>query len=65
MMKDATIRCPMGMGRDEFNRAAERGRLMAAQVMANDPVQRMIVEEQFGIEYCKQRYPEAYSEGMA
>ena len=40
--------------------AAERGRLLAAQAMANNPEQRKTVEAVYGVDYCKRRYPEAY-----
>ena len=40
--------------------AAERGRLLAAQAMANNPEQKKTVEAVYGVEYCKRRYPEAY-----
>ncbi len=40
--------------------AAERGRLLAAQAMANNPEQRKVVEATYGIDYCKRRYPEVY-----
>lgn len=40
--------------------AAERGRLLAAHQMMNDPEARGRVEDVFGIEYCRQMYPEVY-----
>lgn len=40
--------------------AAEKGRLLAAQQLAHDPEKRKLLEATFGLEYCKQRYPEAY-----
>ena len=40
--------------------AAERGRLLAAQAIANNPEQRKTVEAVYGVDYCKRRYPEAY-----
>ena len=40
--------------------AAERGRLLAAQAMANNPEQKKTVEAVYGVDYCKRRYPEAY-----
>lgn len=40
--------------------ARERGRLLAAQAMSNNPEQKRVVEATFGIAYCKSRYPEAY-----
>ena len=41
--------------------AMEKGRLLAAKALAENPDQRKRTEEQFGIEYCKKRWPEAYS----
>jgi hypothetical protein len=40
--------------------ARERGRLLAAQAMANNPEQKRVVEDTFGVQYCRNRYPEAY-----
>ena len=40
--------------------AMERGRLLAAQAMANNPEQKKTVEAVYGVEYCKRRYPEVY-----
>lgn len=40
--------------------AAERGRLLAAQAIANNPEQRKTVEAVYGVDYCKRRYPEVY-----
>jgi hypothetical protein len=40
--------------------AAERGRLLAAQAMANNPEQRKNVEVRYGLKYCKLTYPEVY-----
>lgn len=45
----------------EWDRAAERGRAMAAEVMRTDPKQRKLVESVYGLKYCKNRYPEAYA----
>lgn len=44
----------------EFRRACERGRLMAAASVASDPVKRAEMEARFGVERCRQRWPEAY-----
>jgi hypothetical protein len=41
--------------------AAERGRLWAAMALAQDAGKRKEVEDKFGIEYCKQRWPEVYA----
>ena len=41
--------------------AAERGRLITAHGMANDPDGRKRVEDAFGLDYCRKVYPEAYS----
>ncbi len=60
MFKDSTITRPMNMSQQDFDEAAERGRSMAEAYLAKDPVQRLMVESQFGIEYCKARYPLAY-----
>lgn len=40
--------------------AMEKGRLLAAQAIAQSPEQRHRAEEKFGLAYCKQRWPEAY-----
>jgi signal recognition particle subunit SEC65 len=40
--------------------ARERGRLLAAQAIANNPEQKKVVEAVYGIQYCRNRYPEAY-----
>jgi hypothetical protein len=34
---------------------------MAAQNIANDAEARKRVEDSYGVEYCRQRWPEAYS----
>lgn len=39
----------------------EKGRLLAAKNMADDPEQRKRVEERLGLDYCKQRWPEVYA----
>ena len=41
--------------------AMERGRLLAAQAMANNPEQKKTVEAVYSKEYCMRRYPEAYA----
>ena len=41
--------------------AIAKGRLMAAQAIAQNPDQRRRVEEKFGLDYCKARWPEAYA----
>jgi len=38
----------------------ENGRLYAAWCVATFPEKRKEVEERFGVEYCRQRWPEAY-----
>lgn len=43
--------------------AAERGRLFAARAIIENPEQRIRVESHFGIDYCKERWPEAYYKG--
>lgn len=45
---------------EEFRRAAERGRLMAAYNIQVDPEQRDKVEALYGVEFCRNRWPEAY-----
>jgi len=40
--------------------AMERGRQMAARKVAEDPEARRRVEDAYGVEYCRRRYPEAY-----
>lgn len=40
--------------------AAERGRLLTAQLISNDPEARSRIEDGFGVEFCRQMYPEAY-----
>ena len=44
--------------------AAERGRLMTAHKLAEDPEARKRVEEAYGVEFCKAQYPEAYRGGF-
>ena len=41
--------------------AAEKGRLLAAQAMMLTAESRQRVEAMYGLEYCKQRYPEVYA----
>lgn len=40
--------------------AKERGRNMAAQAIIANPDSRKRVESAYGIEHCKNRWPEAY-----
>ena len=44
--------------------ARERGRLLAAQAIANNPEQRKVVEAVYGESYARQRYPEAYNSAL-
>ncbi len=44
--------------------AKERGRLLAARALAGNPEQRKRVEDVYGVDYCKRRYPEAYRSGF-
>jgi hypothetical protein len=44
----------------EWAIAEERGRLIAAAKIAEDPEARKRVEDAYGVEYCRNRYPEAY-----
>lgn len=48
--------------RDVMPDAAESGRLLAAQAIANDPETRKRVEDVYGIGMCRQMYPEVYAE---
>ena len=45
---------------DEMTIAAERGRLITAHGMAVDAEGRKRLEDAFGVEYCRRRYPECY-----
>jgi hypothetical protein len=47
---------------EEFSRAAEAGRRMAAQQIATNPESRLRVESVYGRTYCMARYPEAYAQ---
>ena len=40
--------------------AAEKGRLLAAHQIANDPEARKRVEDEFGVAACAAQWPEAY-----
>lgn len=44
--------------------AAESGRRLAARAIAENPDQRKIVEDTYGVAYCQMRYPEAYRSGF-
>ncbi len=44
----------------EIDIARERGRQMACRRIMEDDDARRRVEEAYGIEYCRRRYPEAY-----
>lgn len=44
----------------QWDEAAERGRRMAAAMIAENPEQRKLVESVYGKAYCRNRYPEAY-----
>lgn len=48
----------------DFDRAAERGRRMAAEIIRVDPERRRLVESVYGVPYCKNRYPEAYTKQL-
>lgn len=50
---------------DEWSLAAERGRRVAAAMVAENPEARARVESVYGVEYCKRRYPEAYLPSLA
>ncbi len=45
---------------DEIFTAKERGRHMAANAIIANPDSRKRVESAYGIEFCKNRWPEAY-----
>lgn len=40
--------------------AAERGRLLTAHLMASDSDAKKRGEDAFGVDFCRQQYPEAY-----
>lgn len=48
------------LGADEYKRARERGRLMAASAVATRPDVKAAMEARFGVERCRQLWPEAY-----
>lgn len=50
------------MSYQEMVQAEEKGRMMAARKMAEDPQARKRVEEVYGEDYCRRRYPEVYRE---
>lgn len=52
---------PIFMTPEEIAEAKERGRSMAAQAIICNPEARERVESKYGIEHCKQRWPEAYA----
>ena len=54
-------RAPVLWSLEEPSIAAEKGRLLAAQAIAHNPEQRKRVEDVYGLDACKRRYPEAYS----
>lgn len=45
----------------ELLAAEERGRRLAVLKMRENPGKRKEVEDAFGIDYCKNRYPEVYA----
>ena len=47
---------------EEFRRACERGRALAAIAVKLNPVTKAEMEARFGTERCRQRWPEAYQE---
>jgi hypothetical protein len=51
------------VSRAAFPDAAERGRLITAQAMANDSVGRKKMEDALGVDSCRKMYPEAYTAG--
>jgi hypothetical protein len=50
--------------REAYPVAAERGRLMTAHLMASDPEARKRGEDAFGVDFCRNMYPEAYRSGF-
>ncbi|MGH7184484.1 MAG: hypothetical protein ACREJN_21270 [Nitrospiraceae bacterium] len=44
----------------EYDKAAERGRQLAAEMVRTNPEQRKLVESVYGVPYCRNRWPEAY-----
>lgn len=50
--------------RERFPVEAEKGRLVAAHMMANDAEARRRVENEFGLEFCRAMYPEVYENGV-
>ncbi len=44
--------------------AAELGRRLAARAIAENPAQKKLVEDIYGVAYAKMRYPEAYRSGF-
>lgn len=51
---------PISVSSFDDDVARERGRLLAAQAIANNPEQKRVVEATYGVAYVKNRYPEAY-----
>lgn len=54
---------PFDMGfasAEDYVQARERGRSMAAAVVASNPVKKLEMEARFGVERCRQIWPEAY-----
>jgi hypothetical protein len=49
-----------GLPFGDFVEAAERGRSMTALMLRDNPIERVRAELAVGVEYCRQRYPEAY-----
>ena len=52
------------MAANAFPEAAERGRLLAASRIADDPETRKRMEDRYGVEFCRTQYPEAYKSGF-
>jgi hypothetical protein len=53
---------PLSTVDDEL--ARERGRVLAARAIAENPDQRKRIEATFGRDYCMRRYPECYAAGF-
>lgn len=48
------------MSMSETMQSMERGRLMAAKVIANDNEKRKELEQRYGVDVIRNQYPEAY-----
>lgn len=55
---------PGFMSSQEETEARERGRRLAAEALRCHPAKREFMEKKYGIKFCMNRYPEAYSKEM-